>query len=325
MAQVIKWGILGAGRIAAKFASDINKTPDCVVHAVASSSLEKAQQFAIDHQGKLAFGNYQELFTSGVDVIYVATPHTFHKEHTLLCLENNIPVLCEKPFGMNEQEVVEMIKLAREKKIFLMEAMWTRFLPSSLKTQEIIKSGIIGKIKTIDANFGFKSVFDENSRLYNPALGGGAFLDIGIYPAFLSLFLLGYPSKIWASSIFAPTGTDETTSFIYQYDNETTAVLNCTVSAETNCEANIYGEKGSITIHGRFHEANQISLKLNGSETVETFDFPREAFGYNYEIEEVNACLREGKSESEIMPLSFSQKLIHLLDKTREAAQIIYR
>jgi predicted dehydrogenase len=325
MAQVIKWGILGAGRIAAKFASDINKTPNCVVHAVASSSLEKAQQFALDHQGKLAFGNYHELFTSGVDVIYVATPHTFHKQHTLLCLENNIPVLCEKPFGINEPEVLEMIKMAREKKIFLMEAMWTKFLPSSLKTLELINSGLIGKIKTIDANFGFKAVFDEHSRLFNPTLGGGAFLDIGIYPAFLSLFLLGYPSKISASSIFAPTGTDETTSFIYQYDNETTALLNCTVGANTNCEANIYGEKGSITIHGRFHEAQEISVKSNDTDELQTFSFPRNTFGYNYEIEEVNACLRAGKIESDILPLSFSQKLIHLLDKTREAAQIVYR
>jgi predicted dehydrogenase len=324
MTNTIKWGILGAGKIAAKFAADLNKTECTELVAVASTSLERAQQFALNHQAQHAFGNYEDLFSADIDVVYVATPHTYHKEHTLLCLNNGVGVLCEKPFAMDETEVDQMIALARTNKVFLMEAMWTRFLPSTLKVQSWISEGKIGNIKTIHADFGFKAIFDEKSRLFNPSLGGGAFLDIGIYPAFLSLLLLGYPSKIFAASIFAKTGTDETTSFVYQYDNQSTAVLNCTVVSHTDCEARIYGEFGSIRIHSRFHEANRLTLyTLDGIE-VETLDFPRDTFGYNYEIEEVNHCLRNKLLESPNWSLADSNKLIHLLDKTREAAKIVY-
>jgi predicted dehydrogenase len=324
MTKTIKWGILGAGKIAAKFASDLNKTDSCELVAVASTSLERAQQFAITHKAKYSFGNYDALFGIELDVIYIATPHTYHKEHTLLCLNNGVGVLCEKPFAMNETEVDEMVKLARSKNVFLMEAMWSRFLPSFLKVKSSIAEGRIGEIKTIDADFGFKAIFDEKSRLFNPELGGGAFLDIGIYPAFLSLFLMGYPSKIMAASTFAPTGTDETTSFIYQYDNQATALLNCTVGSYTDCEARIYGSKGSIQMQGRFHEAIRITFFGAEGEELETLEFPRNTFGYNYEIEEVNQCLRNGLTESPNWSLADSNKLIHLLDKTREVAKIVY-
>jgi predicted dehydrogenase len=324
MTKTIKWGILGAGKIAAKFASDLNKTHGCELVAVASTSLSRAQQFAISHGAKHAFEGYGALFGVELDVVYVATPHTYHKEHTLLCLNNGVGVLCEKPFAMDEAEVDEMVKLAKTKKLFLMEAMWSRFLPSFLKVKSSIEEGRIGEIKTIAADFGFQAVYDEKSRLFNPELGGGAFLDIGIYPAFLSLFLLGYPSKIMAASIFAPTGTDETTSFIYQYDNQATALLNCTVGAYTDCEARVYGSKGSIQMHGRFHEATRITFFGSEGEELETLEFPRDTFGYNYEIEEANECLRKGLTESPNWSLADSNKLIHLLDKTREVAKIVY-
>lgn len=324
MTKTIKWGILGAGKIAAKFASDLNKTDGIEIVAVASTSLGRAQQFALDHQVQYAFGSYEDLFSVDLDVVYVATPHTYHKEHTLLCLNKGVGVLCEKPFAMDETEVEEMVAVARKNGIFLMEAMWTRFLPSTLKVLAWIADGKIGKLKTIHADFGFKAAFNEKSRLFNPNLGGGAFLDIGIYPAFLSLLLLGYPSKIYAASIFAETGTDETTSFIYQYDNQCTAVLNCTVVAHTDCEARIYGEYGSIRMHGRFHEAKNLTLYTLDGVEVETLEFPRETFGYNYEIEEVNDCLRKGLLESPSWSLAHSNMLIHLLDKTREVAKIVY-
>ncbi|MCP9769697.1 gfo/Idh/MocA family oxidoreductase [Lacihabitans sp. LS3-19] len=324
MKETIKWGILGAGRIAAKFAADLNKTPGCELLAVASTSLERAQEFALEYNGKHAFGSYQELFSTEIDVVYVATPHTSHKEHTLLCLNNNVGVLCEKPFAMNQGEVDEMIQLAKEKGLFLMEAMWTRFLPTTLKAQSLIAEGKIGNIKTIAADFGFKAEFDPKSRLFDPKLGGGAFLDIGIYPAFLSLLFLDYPSKILAASIFAPTNTDETTSFVYRYDNESTAVLNCTVKSNTDCEARIYGDMGSIKLNRKFHMATSLTLMDVDGNEVETFDYPRDTFGYNYEIEEVNKCIANKQTESELMPLSLSLKLIHLLDKTREAATIVY-
>jgi predicted dehydrogenase len=323
MEKKIKWGIIGAGRIAEKFASDLKSTTSGELFAVSSTSLARAQDFALRHEAMHAFGNYEELFSVEVDVVYIATPHPFHLQHTLLCLNNGIPVLCEKPFGMEESEVNQMIATAREKKVFLMEAMWTRFLPSTLKTLEIIQSGVLGKIITLHADFGFKAIKDFEGRAYNQKLGGGALLDIGIYPIYLSLLILGYPSSIKASSIFAQTGVDETTSMLYQYDNESTALLNCTFGCDTNCEAIIYGELGKITIHTKFHESKKVTLHLKDQEPV-VFDFPRDTFGYNYEADEVHACLQAGKLESEIFPLSASQKLIHLLDKTREAAKIVY-
>jgi predicted dehydrogenase len=323
MENKVRWGILGAGKIAEKFASDLSKTSNSELVAVASTSLERAKSFAARQNGKHAFGNYQDMFSVKLDVVYIATLHPQHAENSILCLNNNVGVLCEKPFAMEEKDVLKVIALAEQKKLFLMEALWTRFMPTTIKALELVNSGVIGKIITLHADFGFSGEYNPENRLYNLSIGGGALLDIGIYPAFLSLLLFGYPSKILAESIFAPTGTDQTTSFIYKYNNDVTSVLNCTFASTTNCEAIIYGEKGKITIHSRFHEATQISLQLN-DQTAETFNYPRDTFGYNYEIDEVNACILANKTESEVLPLDFSKKLIRLLDKTREAAGIIY-
>ncbi len=321
--QKIRWGIIGAGKIAAKFASDLSTSQTGELVAVASTSLQRAQEFALKFDAEFAFGSYEEIFSVEIDAIYVATPHTFHKEHTLLCLNHGVAVLCEKPFGMDEDEVKEMIQLAKSINVFLMEAMWTRFLPSTLKTLELIESGAIGEVVTIHADFGFRAEFDPESRLYNMKLGGGAFLDIGIYPAFLSLLILGYPTGIQASSTFSPTGSDITTSFIYAYDNHATAVLNCTVASETHSEAIIYGSKGHIILHKRFHEARKLT-QVNSDGEEQVFDFSRDTFGYNYEIEEVNHCLANGKKESDLMTHELSLKLIHLLDRTRAVAGIKY-
>jgi predicted dehydrogenase len=231
--------------------------------------------------------------------------------------------LCEKPFAMNLNQVQEMVETAKENNVFLMEAIWTRFMPSILKTIEIIKAGRIGNIKNIQADFGFQAPNStERKRLFEKELGGGALLDIGIYPAFISLLLLGYPVDSQAVTVFGETGVDETTSFIFSYKSAT-ATLSCTIAAETNTEALIYGDKGSICLHKRFHECKKITLKEGENEPVE-FVFERETFGYNYEIEEVNKCLREGKKESDLMPLSMSISLIKLLDEIREKAGIVY-
>jgi predicted dehydrogenase len=324
MSRTINWGIIGIGRIAEKFASDLATLENTTLLAVASTSLERASEFARVHQVPNAFGSYEEIFSvPDLDVVYIATPHTLHAYCTKLCLEKKVAVLCEKPFAMNESEVREMIDLAKANDTFLMEAMWTRFLPGTLKVLELIQSGAIGDVKTIHADFGFIAPFNPQDRLLNRDFGGGAFLDIGIYPAFLSLLILGYPSGILASGVTGSTGVDETTSFIYTYDDQSTAVLNCTLTAETRTEAFIYGTLGHIHIKPKFHENKFIELVLN-DETVQAFDFPRETLGFNYEAAEVNKCLTEGKKESELWPLSQSLKLVHLLDKTREKAGIKY-
>jgi predicted dehydrogenase len=318
--QEIRWGIIGAGAIAAKFASDLKTVPNCKIVAISSTSQERANEFASTWEIEKAYGSYESMFETQLDVVYVASRHPFHKEHTLLCLKNNVAILCEKPFGMNAVEVEEMLVEAKAKNIFLMEALWSCFHPSLIKAKELLDEGKIGRAITFQADFGFKGVYDTSNRLYDPEKGGGALLDIGIYPAFFSYAFFGYPSKIQASSIFAPTGTDETTSFIFKYENNLTSVLNCTFASNTNCEAIIYGELGKITIHSRFHEAMKVSLTLNEGET-ETFDFTRETLGYDYEITHVNDCVRNSITESAIMSHANSRDLIKLLDEIARIAK----
>jgi predicted dehydrogenase len=325
MSKTIYWGIIGIGRIAEKFASDLATVENATLSAVASTSIERAKEFGDRYNANYAYGTYEDIFNAPeLDSIYIATPHTSHAECTKLCLNYGVAVLCEKPFAMNEEEVKSMIDLAQEKKTFLMEALWTRFLPSTKKVLELIESGLIGEIKTLNADFGFIPPFLPERRVLNPDFGGGAFLDIGLYPAFISMLLLGYPSNILAASTKGPTGVDETTSFIYQYDDSAIANLSCTFGAHTNTEAIIYGTLGQIQMKRKFHESKEISFQLLDG-TEETFHFPRETFGYDYEIEEVNECLRQGKLESDLWPLSQSLKFIHLLDKTREKAGIAYK
>lgn len=323
MTKSIRWGIIGLGKIAEKFATDLVKVPHTQLHAVASTSIERAQDFARKFHVPYHYNSYEDIFkTPELDVVYIATPHSSHAENTILCLKNKVPVLCEKPFAMNLKEVQKMVDTARENDTFLMEAMWTRFIPVIQKTQELIAEDRIGKIKTIHADFGFVAPFTPERRTLNPVLGGGALLDIGIYPAYLSLLLLDYPTDIHAVSTFGKTGVDETTSFVFKYPHAT-ALMNATFASRTRTEALIYGEKGYIHLPERFHESRTLTLYETDKEPV-TFTFERESRGYNFEIEEVNSCLKNNKKESVRMPLSMSLKLMSLLDEIRQKAGIRY-
>jgi predicted dehydrogenase len=320
-----RWGIIGPGRIAHKFAQDLTQIADAKLTAVASRDLERAQAFAQEYGATFTYGSYEEIVNCPeLDVVYIASPHIGHFEHTLLCLNAGIAVLCEKPFAMNTTQVNKMIHVAREKNVFLMEALWTRFLPTTLKTLEIIASGAIGKLLGVKADFGFKAPYDVTKRTFNKALGGGALLDIGIYPLFLSYLILGKPAKITAQAIFGETKVDESIGMILTYDEGTFAFLDATFMAETTCEAFVYGEKGRIRIHPRWHESKALTVEYE-DKTTETFTFDRPTWGYQYEIEEVNACLAEGKLESAIWSLSDSINLISLLDAVRNEIGLVYK
>ncbi|MGB7784631.1 MAG: Gfo/Idh/MocA family oxidoreductase, partial [Salinimicrobium sp.] len=206
----IKWGIIGPGQIARKFARSLQEVDDAQLYAVASRTLERAEAFAEETGAAKAFGSYEEmLMDAEVDVVYIATPHVFHKEHTLLSLKHGKPVLCEKPFAINRAQVKEMISNAKEKRVFLMEAMWTPFLPHIIYLREVLSSGKYGKVKRLTADFGFAAAFDKNGRLFKKSLGGGSLLDIGIYPIFLALHTLGKPEKISAKAQMSSTNVDE--------------------------------------------------------------------------------------------------------------------
>ena len=322
---MIRWGIIGPGRIAHKFAQDLMQVEGAKLTAVASRDLGRAQLFAREYGASYTYGSYNEIVNCPeLDAVYIASPHVGHFDHTLLCLNARIPVLCEKPFAMNTAQVSEMIHVARTQNTFLMEALWTRFLPTTLKTLEIIQSGAIGKVLGVKADFGFKAPYDVDKRTFNKSLGGGALLDIGIYPLFFSYLVLGKPSKIKAQAIFGETNVDESTGMVLTYDDEKFAFLDCTFMAKTPCEAFVLGEKGNIKIHTRWHESKAITVEYN-DDTTETFTFERPTWGYQYEIEEVNACLAAGKLESDGWSLTDSMNLIALLDAVRQEIGLVYK
>lgn len=322
--EKVRWGILGPGAIAHKFVAGLSVIPDAEVVAVGSRSKERANAFADEYGIPRRYGSYQQLVEDpDVDVIYVATPHSFHKEHTLLCLKAGKAVLCEKPMGINAGEVAEMIQVAREKQLFLMEAMWTRFLPVWVKIRELLADGVIGEPRMLMADFGFRAPKDPGHRLFNPELAGGALLDVGVYTISLAYMVFGKePADMVSLAHLGDTGVDEQGAYIFRYDNGALAVLASAVSTDTPQAARIMGTKGSIYVPNFWH-ATSLRLELSGKEPEEV-EFPSPGNGYNFEALEVMRCLREGKLESEIMPLNETLKIAETMDRIRTSWGLKY-
>ncbi|MFT7197298.1 MAG: putative dehydrogenase [Marinoscillum sp.] len=316
MKRTIKWGILGPGNIASKFADDLILVADAELVAVGSRDLTKSEAFALKYAGKRAYGNYEDLVTDEeVEIVYIATPHPFHFEHTMLCLENGKSVLCEKPLAMNSRQVTAMTDLARAKNLFLMEGMWTRFLPTIEHVLSLINSGKIGTINHLTSDFGFAAKPDK-LRLFKNELGGGALLDIGIYPLYMSLLFLGVPSKLEANATITEANIDTFCAMMLDYGSSK-ALLNTTILNNTPVETRIYGEKGAIIMHGKFHEGRKITVTLHDGFSEE-IDLPPTGHGFYHEILETGDCLRKGEIESPKMPWKSSHQLIGLLDLVRE-------
>lgn len=326
MSKITNWGIISTGNIAGKFATDLATIPNANLYAVASRNLEKATGFANKYGFQKPYGSYEEMLKDPkLDAVYIATPHVFHCENALMCLENKVAVLCEKPFAMNAKEVEKMVAKAKATDTFLMEALWTLCLPHLLKTKEIIDSGRLGKLVSLKADFGFQAAFKPESRLFNRDLGGGSLLDIGIYPLLLSLSLFGKPEKIIAAAQIGSTNIDEDCGVILHYKNKQTAHLHSTLLARTPTEAYIYCEKGYIHIPPQFHvPAKRITiLEYDGlKETIVPFNTPY--IGYKYEAEEVMRCLENGQKESAIVPHQFSIELMDLMDEIRKQIGLVY-
>jgi predicted dehydrogenase len=324
MDRTIKWGIMSTGKIAEKFAADLQFVSNAKLVAVGSRDINKAFEFARKYNAQKAYGSYEELASDkDVDVIYIGTPHVFHCENTLLCLDKGKAVLCEKPLAMNEKEVSRMVSRSREKNMFLMEALWTKFLPSFKKVIELIEGGVIGDIVHIKSDFGYKAVYDPQERLFNQELGGGSLLDIGIYPVFIILFLLGEPDEISVDAVIGKTNVDELVSAYFKYNNGKMATLYSTLIANTPVETEICGTKGYIRMNRMWHMTRSITLNLNNGST-ETFEFQYKGTGYEFEAEEVTNCLLRDLKESHSMPLDFSLKLIRILDILRKKCGIKY-
>lgn len=319
----IKWGIIGLGKIAHKFALDLKTVSHCELYAVASRSQKKADDFAILYQAKKTYQSYSDLAEDpDIDAVYIATPHAFHKEHSLLCLNKGIAVLCEKPFAMNLDEVSEMISVAKAKKALLMEALWTAFLPHFQHALKLLKDKELGDITSLEADFGFSRPFDDDSRLFKKSLGGGSLLDIGIYPIFAALYVLGTPNTIEAQATFFNNGADSSCSMVFNYNNGLKAHLKSTLLEETPTEAQIHCEQGTLILNKRFHQPSSISITSH--KNINTINFPTESLGYNYEIEHFNQLLRDGKTESDIMTFKISEQLIRTLDDVRKIINLKY-
>ncbi|TRX56022.1 Gfo/Idh/MocA family oxidoreductase [Fulvivirga sp. M361] len=322
---MVKWGILGTGKIARQFAEDFRFVKDAELVAVGSRTEVSARQFAETHQIKTYHSSYEQLtLNPDIDVIYISTPHTLHRENTLLCLENNKSVLCEKPIGINVHELDELTQLAREKQLFLMEAMWTYFLPPLQRAKAWVAEGAIGEINMIKANFGFKANYDPQSRLFNPDLAGGALLDVGIYPIALSLLFSNAPIEdVQVMSSKAPTNVDITDIYQLRFSDGILADLSCSVGHSMLNDGFIYGTKGHIHIPNFWKARKAILTQYDGSEPV-IFEDSRESIGYNFEADEVTRSVLAGKMESEVVPLSKSREFLSLMDKIRNDIGLVY-
>jgi predicted dehydrogenase len=319
-----KWGILAPGKMSAKFTKGLKLLENAELYAVGSRDLERAVLFAKDYGFKKYYGSYEEFAADpDLEVVYIASPHSYHHDHTMLCLRNGKHVICEKAFSLNAREVKEMVDEARKQKVFLMEALWPPFQPFYIKAHEILKSGILGRIRHLDAYFSFMPPYDPNDRKFNLSLGGGSLLDIGIYPVIDAVTFLGVPSEIKATAIFGETGSEESLSVIFNYSDGRMASLYSSFRTAIGIGCEIYCEKGNLTVT-RGRDMNQkVILEMHGTEKQE-FTFNPPAMGYHWEAEEVMKCLDRGLTESPVVPLSFSLDLMQTLDRIRNAAGIVF-
>jgi len=319
-----RWGIIGLGKIARKFAEALKVIPTARLVAVASRTGNNAELFAAEFEVGRYYDNYEDLILDKeVDIVYIATPHPSHASLAKACLKFGKPVLCEKPFAMNYRQAKEVYELAQESGTFIMEALWTRFIPSMKRVIEIVKKEEIGHLVSVQADFGFKAPYDPNGRLFNRDLGGGALLDVGIYPVFLCVALMGEPTTIKASAVIGPTGVDEQCAIIFGYDTGVLASLTCSVVSNNTQEASINGSKSRIQINQPFWGQTTINILTDWKPRgLVKFEYPSN--GLNYQVEEVHKCLDEGKTESEVWSHHDSLTVLKTLDRVREKIGLRY-
>lgn len=318
----LRWGLIGTGGIARAFARDLARTSGQIVAAVGSRSLEKAKEFTNAHGGTPC-GSYEELVTSDIDAVYVATPHPMHAPNTILALNHGKPVLCEKPFAVNARESAAMITAARHNNLLLVEAMWSRFLPHYRRLRELVKQGDIGEIISIAADHGQNLPLPKYYRLHAPELAGGALLDLGIYPISFAYYLLGKPQSVVAKAEFTPTGVDSQTSMIFRYESGAHANLTTTLLAKTPCTATVVGTLGTIFIDGDFYTPTSMRLKkLDGT----IVDFPREYEGHGLREQAIEfaALLKADKKESDLMSHADTQSIMETMDELRAQIDLYY-
>jgi len=317
----LRWGILGTGGIAHTFVSDLRLTESGVVSAVGSRSRSSADRFADEFGIKERHASYESLVADpGVDVVYVATPHPMHRDNAILALRAGKPVLVEKPFAMNAAEAIEIVEVAREQGLFAMEAMWTRFLPHIVVVRDWVAQDLLGEIVTVTADHGQWFAEDPEFRLFAPELGGGALLDLGVYPVSFASMILGAPNRI--ASIIDPafTGVDAQTSMLFGYESGAQAVLTCTLRAKSPTRASIAGTDARIEIEGDFYAPATATLVPRQGEPTRV-ESAHEGRGLRHQADEVARRLAAGDLESPVMPLDETIAIMQTMDPARVLAQ----
>lgn len=319
----MKIGILGAGSIAHKMAETVRRMEKTEIYAVVSRSLEKAEDFAKQYHIPKAYGNYEDMVKdSSVDLVYVATPHSHHYEHVKLCLENGRNVLCEKAFMINSAQAKEVVRIAREKKLLLAEAIWTRYMPSRELIREAVDSGIIGRVTSLTANLGY--AIGNKERLVRSDLGGGALLDLGVYPINFALMVFGEDyQEVSAQGILSDQGVDLQNSITLTWKNGRMALLHSNMEALTDRRGIIHGDKGYLVVEN-INNCEAISAYDLDRKLIKQYEIPEQITGFEYEVESCRRALENGETECKEMPLSDSIAVMEMMDRIRKLLGIRY-
>ncbi|MFI2213730.1 Gfo/Idh/MocA family protein [Streptomyces sp. NPDC020141] len=320
----IRWGVLATGGIAAAVTADLLRMPDAEVVAVASRTTAAAENFADRFGIGRAYGDWAALAADDeVDVVYVATPHSAHRAAAGLLLEAGRAVLCEKAFTLNAAQAAELVAIARRREVFLMEAMWMYCNPLIRRMTALVADGAIGAIRTVHADFGLSGGFPPEHRLRDPALGGGALLDLGVYPVSFAQLLLGEPDHVQARGTLSPEGVDLNTGMLLGWDSGASALLSCSIVAESPMTASVSGTAGRIEFDRGFFYPDRFVLRRDGREPEE-FVIEGDRASYRHEAVEVTRCLRAGETQSPLVPLEGSLAVMRTLDAVRERIGVRY-
>lgn len=322
--QKVRWGILGPGGIAEKFAADLHLVDGAELAAVGSRSADKAAEFAKRFGFDRAHGSYAELAADpDVDVVYVATPHSFHFDAAMTCIQAGKAVLVEKPITLDLVSAARLVQAAHSSGVFLMEAMWMRVNPAIRKIAELVEEGAIGWVSAIHADFGLQGPFAAEHRLRDPRLGGGALLDLGVYPIHLVHLIMGTPASVQAWAHLTPERVDENTGVLLGYQQGAVAALTCSINGASRNAASITGTDGRIDLPVEFYMPREFTLNRPGR-AAETFQFPFEGIGYQFEAAEVQRCLLAGELESPLMTHATTLEIMTLLDTIRDEIGVVY-
>ncbi len=317
MSNIYRWGIVGPGKIAHRFADALNHIENAKLQAVASTNSQRARDFAKKYSVFNYYNSYEQLFSDDtVDLVYVATTHNFHCDNTLAAVNAKKHVLCEKPIAVNASQVKQMINAAQSNKVFLMEAMWTRFLPMMAEVRELIAKDTIGQPQLLHVDLGVVYDFDPLSRAYDPNLAGGALIDIGVYCLALASMIFGKPNNISSTYKMAETGVDTRSTILLEYDNGKAAVLFQALDLETPKEALIVGTKGSIKLHPIWMEGREYTIKLNNG-TEKTYKADTHENGFIYQIKAVHKSIEAGKRQCDLMSLAETLSIAQIMDTLR--------